>query len=141
MADEQKKKIGRPSLMDDKEALIARVMDYIENHAECGDLVPSVAGLACELMVTRGTVHKWASEDDEFSDTLAILSQKQERLLVHGGLGNTMNATIVKLMMSNHGYSDKVDNTSSDGSMSPAGNKFDKDKYKAAQSELEGKLK
>lgn len=141
MADEQKKKIGRPSLMDDKEALIARVMDYIENYAECGDLVPSVAGLACELVVTRGTVHKWASEDEEFSDTLAILSQKQERLLTSGGLGNAMNATIVKLMLSNHGYSDKVDNTSSDGSMSPSGNKFDKDKYKAAQAELGDKLK
>lgn len=110
---------GPKSLMDDKQALIARIKDYIENHLEVGDVVPSIAGLSCELMVTRETVHNWARNDKEISDTLAILNQRQERLLTSGGLSSTMNPTITKLMLANHGYSDKVDNTSSDGSMSP----------------------
>lgn len=110
---------GPKSLMDDKQALISRIMDYIENHLEVGDVVPSIAGLSCELMVTRETVHNWARNDKEISDTLAILNQKQERLLTSGGLSSSMNPTITKLMLANHGYSDKVDNTSSDGSMSP----------------------
>jgi len=36
-----------------------------------------------------------------------------------GGLGGDMNANLVKLLMGKHGLSDKVDTTSSDGSMSP----------------------
>lgn len=111
--------MGRPSLLDNKKELIDRIMDYIENHLEVGDVVPSIAGLACELMVTRETVYKWSRDDNDISDTLAILNQRQERLLTSGGLSSTMNPTITKLMLANHGYSDKVDNTSSDGSMSP----------------------
>lgn len=111
--------IGAPSLLDDKQALINRINEYIESHASKGDIVPSVAGLAYELEVSRRTIQDWANKDDDILRTLDRLKAKQERLLLSGGLGNTMNATITKLMLSNHGYSDKVDNTSSDGSMTP----------------------
>ena len=41
--------------------------------------------------------------------------------MLSGGLGGAYNAAITKLMLANHGYSEKVqqDNTSSDGSMTP----------------------
>lgn len=110
---------GPKSLLDDKDALVARINEYIENHTSLGDIVPTVAGLACEISVGRRTLQEWAAADDVISRTLELLKAKQERLLASGGLGGTMNPTITKLMLSNHGYSDKVDNTSSDGSMTP----------------------
>ncbi|MDF7480882.1 DNA-packaging protein, partial [Proteus mirabilis] len=45
----------------------------------------------------------------------------QEMKLINSGLAGDFNATITKLMLANHGYSEKqeVDHTSSDNSMSP----------------------
>lgn len=128
--------MGRPSLLDNKKELIDRIMDYIENHLEVGDVVPSIAGLACELMVTRETVYKWARDDNDISDTLAILNQRQERLLTSGGLSSTMNPTITKLMLANHGYSEKQDinHQSSDGSMTPRS--FSREDYENAKKSL-----
>ncbi len=74
---------------------------------ECEDVVPSVAGLACELGVTRSTMYVWAEKHEAFSDTLDRLKQVQERLLLSGSLSGAHNATIAKLMLCNHGYSDK----------------------------------
>jgi len=88
---------------------------------EAGDPVPSVAGLACEIGVHRETCYAWAKhEDKEFSDILGKIAEEQERNLVKGGLGGDFNGSITKMMMTKHGYSDRIhqDNTSSDGSMS-----------------------
>jgi len=45
----------------------------------------------------------------------------QERKLVTGGLEGKYNPAITKMMLTKHGYSDKVEqaHTSPDGSMSP----------------------
>lgn len=45
----------------------------------------------------------------------------QERQLVNGGLAGGFNSAVTKVMMTKHGYTDKVeqDITSSDGSMTP----------------------
>lgn len=129
---------GRPSLLDNKEKLISDTLDYIANHAEYDDLVPSTAGLAFFLGAGKSTVYDLAKKDQDFSDTLSILQSKQERMLVSGGLSNQMNATITKLMMCNHGYSEKVDNTSSDGSMTPKS--FTPADYDAAKKALSSDL-
>ena len=49
------------------------------------------------------------------------MEETQERSLVRGGLEGKYNPAITKMMLTKHGYSDKVeqDLTSSDGSMSP----------------------
>ncbi|MEX0469922.1 DNA-packaging protein [Spiribacter sp. 390] len=87
--------------------------------ADVGDVVPSRAGLALELGVSRSTLQEWEKEHDRFSVTLDRLKWFQERLSLNGGLKGDMNSTIVKLLLANHGYSDRVaqDVTSSDGSM------------------------
>ncbi|MDF7387072.1 DNA-packaging protein, partial [Proteus mirabilis] len=56
----------------------------------------------------------------EFSDTLDGIMAFQEMKLINSGLAGDFNATITKLMLANHGYSEKqeVDHQSSDGSMS-----------------------
>jgi len=105
------------------EQILIDTKDYIENHADFDDLVPSVAGLAYRLKLDKTTIYDWAKHEEkkEFSNMLAQILTKQEKMLLTGGLSADMSGTIVKLMLSKHGYSDstKNDHTSSDGSMSP----------------------
>ena len=86
---------------------IERAEYYIDNHLEHGDKVPIAAGLAVHLGVSLSTLYKWAGERPEFSDTLDYLQTAQHRMLANGGLGNDFNSAITKLMLANHGYSDR----------------------------------
>lgn len=100
----------------------ARADAYVDGgFCECGDIVPSRAGLALELRVSRETLTNWERVHPEFLGTLERLSWLQERISLNGGLKGELNPTIVKLLLSNHGYSDRqeIDHRSGDGSMSP----------------------
>lgn len=111
---------GRPTKLTDD--LLAKAEDYVANHYESyGDPVPTVVGLALEIGVHRATCYKWAEENERFSDIFTRVEETQERGLVRGGLEGKWNPAITKMMLTKHGYSDKVeqDHTSSDGSMSP----------------------
>jgi hypothetical protein len=121
---EDKKPVGRPSKLNDE--LLQKAIIYLVQDFEINDAaVPSLAGLALYLKVNKDSLYEFARVDSElgreFSDTLKSIKEKQEFMLINGGLKSTFNSTITKLMLSNHGYSDKVetDHTSSDGSMSP----------------------
>ncbi|WP_434779258.1 DNA-packaging protein [Neisseria sp. Ec49-e6-T10] len=120
MATEEKNKIGRPSLLTKE--LIEKALFYLANDGwqEAGDVVPSVAGLACYLGVGRQTLYDYKEQSLEFSYILEGIGAAQEKMLINGGLLSTYNPTITKMMMTKHGYTDKheVDNTSSDGSLS-----------------------
>jgi len=112
---------GRPTKSTDE--LIQSAWDYVDGGWEAvGDKVPSVAGLACEIGVSRETCYAWAKENqNQFSDILNAIAKTQERELLNNGLIGKFNPPITKMMLSKHGYSDKVeqDLTSSDGSMTP----------------------
>ncbi len=111
---------GRPTKLDDE--LKAKAEKYLNGgHLQRGDVVPSIAGLARYLNVARQTVTNFGEQDSDFLGTLESIKAEQERLLLNNGLTGDFNSTIAKLALTNHGYSDKaqVDNTSSDGSMSP----------------------
>lgn len=111
---------GRPT--DYNEETQAKADAYAAGgFIECGDVVPSRAGLALELDLSRATLANW-EKHPEFLATLWKISYLQERISLNGGLKGDLNSTIVKLLLANHGYSDKVqqDNVSSDGSMNPA---------------------
>lgn len=112
-------KSGRPTKYNGD--LQAKADKYARDYESLGELVPTVAGLCVHLDLARSTLYKWAEEKPLFSDTLERINQIQELKLVNGSLANTMNANISKLMLANHGYSDKVqqDNISSDGTMTP----------------------
>ena len=115
----EKAKSGRPTKYDGD--MQAKADRYSREYASLGEVVPTVAGICVHLDIARSTLYKWAEEKPLFSDTLERISQNQELKLVNDSLGNSMNANIAKLMLANHGYSDKVqqDNVSSDGSMTP----------------------
>ena len=110
---------GRPTKLTDE--LLAKAEDYVANYESYGDPVPTVVGLALEIGVSRSTCYLWAQEDERFSDIFTRVEETQERGLVRGGLEGKYNPAITKMMLTKHGYSDKVeqDLTSSDGSMSP----------------------
>jgi len=111
--------MARPT--DYNEEIQARADAYAEGgFIDAGDVVPSRAGLALDLNVSRSTLSNW-EKHPEFLGTLDKIAHLQERISLNGGLKGDLNSTIVKLLLANHGYSDKLqqDHTSSDNSMTP----------------------
>jgi len=110
---------GRPTKLTDE--LLAKAEDYVTNYEKYGDAVPTAVGLALEIGVHRSTCYEWAKEDERFSDIFMRVESTQERKLVTGGLEGKYNPAITKMMLTKHGYSDKVEqaHTSPDGSMKP----------------------
>ena len=98
---------GRPSKYNAEAQAMADA--YVDGgYKAAGDAVPSVAGLACELGVVRSTIYEWAKEYGQFSDTLDRCEEVQHRVALSGGLLGEFNAAITKLLLHNHGYSDKA---------------------------------
>lgn len=112
--------LGRPSKYTKE--LQAKADDYIYQLEDLNHVVPSRAGLCCFLGISRSTSYEWEAAHPDFSDTLDSVEVLQEHLALNGGLSNALNSTIVKLVLANHGYSDKaaVDHSSKDGTMTPA---------------------
>jgi len=117
----EKRRPGRPSTyIEDIHPMMADY--YLESYQDRDEAIPTIAGLAVYLGIARDTVYDWGEKYPEFSDKLARLLAVQERDLENNGLRGTYNSTITKLLLASvHGHSDRavVDNTSSDGSMSP----------------------
>lgn len=112
---------GRPATYN--EYMQAAADWYVDGgYKERKDIVPTVAGLACALGVSRETIYNWKGEHPRLLDTVTRMMGEQERLLIAGGLGGFYEKTITKLMLhSSHKYSDRAEtaHTSPDGSMTP----------------------
>lgn len=108
---------GRPTKYTPE--LVEKAKHYLEHYAEYDDVIPSIVGLALVLDITRETIYKWAKEEgkETFTDILAKINIKQERVLIGKGLSNEFNSNIVKLVLGKHGYHDKQDTslTGADG--------------------------
>lgn len=101
--------------------IVEKAKEYVlGGYRDVGDVVTSHVGLAQYLGVSKSTVYLWIDGDDDlslaFSDYALAAFEKQENLLMNGGLSGVYNANITKLLLSKHGYSDKVEtaNTSTD---------------------------
>lgn len=115
-----KRPVGRPSSLTQKH--IDGAQWYLKGgFEERNEVVPSIAGLACFLGVSRNQIRDWGGQNAEFLTTLEAIKSAQEVLLANKGLKGEFNPTITKLMLANHGYTEKVeqDIKSSDGSMTP----------------------
>lgn len=100
----------------------SKVLEATKEYINSGyNTVPSIVGLALHLQVSRQTLYNWQKENEEFKEVCDQIQSKQYLILVDKGLVNEYNSAIVKLMLANHGLSDKqeVNHSSSDGSMSP----------------------
>jgi len=77
--------------------------------------LPTVAGLALHLKISRETVYDWASKNQDFSDKVKDILSKQERVLMEKGLSGEYNPMIAKLLLSStHGHRERSDMTSDD---------------------------
>jgi len=98
---------GRPPKWQD---CIDPAWEYINGGFQKeNDVVPTVAGLAVSIGCARETVHAWAREHEEFSHIVKALMAKQEKMLTNGGIIGEYNASITKLLLTKHGYSDKTE--------------------------------
>ena len=101
----EKKTLGRPSIMESKHEEAKKYL--MGGWQEVGDMIPSVAGLACYLGVSREVIYNWKEKDETFLDILRSILTLQERTLLNGGLGKDFNPVITKLVLGKHGYSEK----------------------------------
>ena len=111
---------GRPSKLTD--ALIEQAGRYAtKDYRLQGEVIPTIEGLAVFLNVSRKTLYNWKAENEEFLHILDDLMARQAKELFSNGLRGDFNPTITKLILTKHGYSDRVeqDVTSSDGALAP----------------------
>jgi len=112
--------VGRPSKLTDE--VLAAAAEYAGGgYIGHNEVIPTIEGLAACLSVARSSIYKWRDESTEFSDILEGILATQAKTLVNSGLMGDFNSTITKLMLTKHGYSDKIeqDVTSSDNSLRP----------------------
>jgi|SRR5699024_6780471 len=107
MVIEMKNKGGRPTKYNDE--LQAKADRYIHEYHTQDDVIPSAAGLCIWLDISRPTLHEWDKIHPKFSKTLDAIRQLQEKVALNKGLIGEFNSTIVKLVLANHGYSDKLE--------------------------------
>lgn len=77
-------------------------------YIERGDGVPSVAGLACYLGINRATLQRWRDKHPKFRGTLELIEHEQHRVALGKGITGEYNSTICKLVLANHGYSERM---------------------------------
>jgi hypothetical protein len=106
---------GRPTKLTAD--TISRANDYVQGGYLVDELMPTIVGLADYIDVRRQTIYEWAKENPEFSYIVDKVMKKQEKNLLKGGIAGEYNASIAKLMLTKHGYSDKQETalTGADG--------------------------
>jgi hypothetical protein len=90
--------------------IVTKAQHYLENYQEYDDVIPSLAGLALVLGLSRETLRLWSKDEDkkEFFGILESINQKQECVLINNGLNGTFNSNIAKLVLGKHGYNDRA---------------------------------
>jgi len=89
--------------------IVTKTQHYLDNYAEYGHKIPSSAGLALVLGLSRETLRLWSKDEDkkEFSGILDRINKKQECVLLDNGLTGKFNSAITKLVLGKHGYHDR----------------------------------
>ena len=108
MSGKTKRPVGRPSELTPE--VIEKAWAYLKGgYKSQGNAVPSVAGLAFALGKSRNVLYEWSKRSNEFNDILECIATTQEMLLIDGALTGDYSAPFTKLLMTKHGYSDKVE--------------------------------
>ncbi len=118
--NEEANPVGRPSQLAET---IVKAEEYLYGGYESvGEVIPSIAGLACYTKKSRGNIYAYGEQSEEFKDILEGILRLQESKLLNSGLTGAFNSTITKLILTKHGYSEKqeIDHSSTDKSMTPA---------------------
>jgi len=99
----------RPTIYSDE--LVAKAEAYLTDFESQDEVTPTIAGLSLYIGIARSTVYEWTDDPEKraFSDIVGKLMAKQELLLVANGLKGEFNASITKLALTKHNYSDKTE--------------------------------
>ena len=75
-------------------------------HEQCGQTLPTLAGLAVYLGISKPTLKRWLADNDkiELQETVNMMLAKQEVQLIQMGLSGESNTNITRLLLSTHGY-------------------------------------
>lgn len=95
---------GRPSSY--REEVIGKVSDFANKQLKLGNL-PTRAGLANYIGITKDTLIRWGNDHKQLFDALMAFDQLQEDEIWQKALRGEYNSNIAKLLLYNHGYSDK----------------------------------
>jgi len=93
---------GRPTKYNT--VTVRKAREYLQGKFKS---VPTIAGLCVALGVTRETIYQWIKDENkkEFSDTIALMPEIKEELLIHKSLIGEFNSNVSKLLLaSDHGY-------------------------------------
>jgi hypothetical protein len=97
--------------------------DYLENWKELGDAIPQLASLSLYVGASVESMNNWRKHPDkaEFNDLCHRILMAQQQELINRGLTKDHDASLTKLLLRKHGFTDgkEIDVKSSDGSMSP----------------------
>ena len=96
---------GRPKTLTSEGKAKAR--NYINDFESYGHAVPSLVGLCRVINRSRQTLYNWSNDDSEFLDILEAINENQELVTLNKALTGEYNATIAKLLLGKHGYTDK----------------------------------
>lgn len=112
---------GRPTKYCQE--ILDKANEYIETWEELGDSIPMICSLAIHCGIDKTTVYEWEKDEDkkEFSHVCARVRACQEKVLINKGLTRESEASLSKLLLRKHGYTEGVDLdlSSKDGSMKP----------------------
>jgi len=109
--------VGRPTKYQGQ-ATLDKAAEYINGGFKDRDeVIPSAAGLARYLGTSKRVLYDWADTHEEFLHTLTALNTEQERVVLSGGLSGQFAPTITRVVLNNHGYTDKqqVEHSASNG--------------------------
>ena len=96
---------GRPTKYTPE--LVEKAKAYITDYETHGDVIPSIAGLASVLDVSRTLLYDWEKAHEEFLYILEGIKREQQKVLLNKGLSGDFNSAITKLVLGKHGYHDK----------------------------------
>ena len=111
---------GRPKKIESPQDMIDAI-DAYEKYCDEEQEPFTIVGLSVYMDVCKDTLIEYGKKE-EFSDSYKKAMRIAENHLVKYSLTGKYNPTVsIFMLKNNHGYTDKkeIDNTSSDGSMSP----------------------
>lgn len=99
---------GRPSKYSDD--ILNKIPEYV---LECvkKDELPTRAGLAVYIGISKVTLCSWEDNHEQLLNALKKMDALQENQVWQRALKGDYNSNIAKLLLANHGYSDKSENT------------------------------
>lgn len=90
-------------------AVLVKAKEYAAGAWQQTEVTPTIVGLSIYCLTDKDNIYKFAETNQELNDILKWVKQLQEYTLVNKGLNNETNSVITKLMLVNHGYRDKIE--------------------------------